>query len=56
MIQRALLRRYYLEKIDAEFRRLQMERADLAAQKAVLEKTMVPTMVMHELPKRRATT
>jgi hypothetical protein len=53
--QKAQLRRYYLENIDAEFRRLKAERADLANQKAALEKTMVPTMVMQELPKRRDT-
>ena len=41
--------------IDAEFRRLMIERADLANQKAALEKTMAPTMVMQELPTRRDT-
>src|SRR6185295_9385434 len=49
------LNRYFLETFDAEFRRLQMERADLTNKKAALEKSMVPTMIMQELPKRRDT-
>src|SRR5262249_1944001 len=49
------LQSLFVGTLDAEFRRLQIERADLTNKKAALEKIMVPTMVMQELPKRRDT-
>jgi hypothetical protein len=51
--QKAELRRYYLEVIDAEARQRKTELAELDRQKKELEKASVPVMVMLELMPRR---
>jgi hypothetical protein len=53
--QKAQIRQYFLENVDAEFRMLRTEQATLEKQKAELEKLAVPTMVMQEMPNRRDT-
>ena len=51
--QRAQVRQYFLENVDAEYRKLRAEQQDLVKQKAApLEKLAVPTMVMQEMPTR----
>ncbi len=53
--QQALLRRFYLERIDREHGRLRAARDALTRQKAELEKGIPAVMVMQELPAPRPT-
>ena len=53
--QKAQVRQYYLENVDADYRKLRTEQLDIDRQKAELEKLAVPTLVMQEMPSRRDT-
>jgi hypothetical protein len=51
--QAAQVRRFYLDRIDAEYGKLKAELADASRQKSELEKALPVVMVMEELPKPR---
>ena len=53
--QQAQLRRFYLERIDPDHRRLEGERAAVLRRKAEAEKSLPAVMVMQELPAPRPT-
>lgn len=53
--QRAEINRYYLDRVDTDYRKLKNELADLPKQKEVLDKTIAAVMVMEEMPQPRQT-
>ena len=53
--QQAQVKRYYLDRIDAEYPKLKTELAAVTKQLADLEKALPAVMVMEELPKPRDT-
>jgi hypothetical protein len=53
--QKAQVRRFYLERVDADYSRLQAEISDLARQKSSLETNLPVLMVMQDQPTPRET-
>jgi hypothetical protein len=52
-VQAALVRRFYLDRVDAEYGKLKADLAEAGKQKNELEKSLPAVMVMEELPKPR---